>query len=63
MNYEEILLNLAKMVSSIKIPNVMNADDITLKEARIQKDEVLREIHQIRKLMKNEENINEISNV
>lgn len=62
MNYEEILLNLAKMVSSIKIPNVMNADDITLKEARIQKDEVLREIHQIRKLMKNEENINEISN-
>ena len=62
MNYEEILLNLVKMVSSIKIPNVMNADDITLKEARIQKDEVLREIHQIRKLMKNEENINEISN-
>ena len=62
MNYEEILLNLAKMVSSIKIPNVMNADDITLKEARVQKDEVLREIHQIRKLMKNEENINEISN-
>lgn len=62
MNYEEILLNLAKMVSSIKIPNVMNADDITLKEARIQKDKVLREIHQIRKLMKNEENINEISN-
>lgn len=62
MNYEELLSNLAKKVSAIKIPNVMNADDITLKEARIQKDEVLREIHQIRKLMKNEENINEISN-
>ena len=59
MNYEEILLNLAKMVSSIKIPNVMNADDITLKEARIQKDEVLREIHRIRKLMKSEENDND----
>lgn len=62
MNYEELLSNLAKKVSAIKIPNIINADDITLKEARIQKDEVLREIHQIRKLMKNEENINEISN-
>lgn len=59
MNYEEMLSTLGKKVSAIKIPNIMNADDITLREARIQKDEVLREIHRIRKLMKSEENINE----
>ena len=62
MNYEEMLLNLAKMVSAIKIPNIMNADDTTLREARMQKDEVIREIHRIRKLMRDEMNINEISN-
>lgn len=62
MNYEELLSNLGKKVSAIKIPNLMNASDMELREARIQKDEVLREIHCIRKLMKSEENINEISN-
>lgn len=51
MNIEEMLLNLEKKVSAIKIPNIMNADDITLKEARIQKDEALREIHRIRKFI------------
>lgn len=55
VNYEEMLLNLAKKVSAIKIPNIMSADDITLRESRTQKDEVLREIHRIRKLMKSED--------
>jgi len=59
MNYEEMLSNLGKKVSAIKIPNIMNASDIALREARIQKDEVLREIHRIRKLMKSEVNTNE----
>lgn len=62
MNYEELLSNLAKKVSAIKIPNIINADDIVLREARMQKDETIREIHRIRKLIKSEENINEISN-
>ena len=59
MNYEELLSNLGKKVSAIKIPNLMNASDMELREARIQKDEVLREIHRIRKLMKSEENDND----
>ena len=58
MNYEEMLSDLAQKVSAIKIPNIMNASDIALREARIQKDEVLREIHRIRKLMKSEVNTN-----
>ena len=57
MNYEEMLSALAKKVSAIQIPNIMNASDIGLREARIQKDEVLKEIHRIRKLMKDEEEI------
>ena len=59
MNYEEMLSVLAKKVSTIQIPNIMNASDVGLREARLQKDEVLKEIHRIRKLMKSEENINE----
>ena len=57
MDYEEMLLALAKKVSTIQIPNIMNASDMSLRQARIQKDEVLREIHRIRKLMKSEDEI------
>jgi hypothetical protein len=57
MDYEEMLLALAKKVSTIQIPNIMNASDMSLRQARIQKDEVLREIHRIRKLMKSEDEV------
>lgn len=57
MDYEEMLLALAKKVSTIQIPNIMNASDMSLRQARIQKDEVLREIYRIRKLMKSEDEI------
>ncbi len=56
MNYEEMLLNLVKMVNSIRIPSVVNADEISLASAREQKDKVIKEIHHIRKLMKDEIN-------
>ena len=54
MNYNEMLLNLTKMADSIKIPNVMNADEISLDKAREQKTEVVKEIARIRRLMKEE---------
>ncbi len=54
MNYDEMLLNLAKMASSIKIPNIMNVSDGALDLARKQKTEVAKEIGRIRKLMKEE---------
>ena len=54
MNYNEMLLNLTKMADSIKIPNVMNADEISLDTARKQKTAVVKEIARIRKLMKEE---------
>lgn len=54
MNYNEMLLNLTKMADSIKIPNSMNADEISLDKARKQKTEVVKEIARIRKQMKEE---------
>lgn len=54
MNYNEMLLNLAKMANSIKIPNIMNASDGALDLARKQKTELAKEIGRIRKLMKEE---------
>lgn len=54
MNYNEMLLNLTKMADSIKIPNIMNADEISLNKAREQKTEVVKEIARIRKQMKEE---------
>lgn len=56
MNYEEMLSNLAKQMKAIKIPNLMNVSDTDLRNARIQKDEVIKEIHRIRKLIRNKEN-------
>ena len=50
-----MLLNLANKVAAIQIPNFMDVSDMGLRATRIQKNEVLKEIHQIRKLMKNEE--------
>lgn len=57
MNYNEMLLNLAKMVSQIQIPNIMNASDTSLTSAREQKDMAIKEIHRIRKLMKEEDKV------
>ena len=54
MNYNEMLLNLTKTADSIKIPNSMNADEISLDKARKQKTEVVKEIARIRKQMKEE---------
>lgn len=51
MDYNEMLLNLAKTVSQIQIPNIMNASDMSLILARKQKDMAIKEIHRIRKLM------------
>lgn len=48
---EEMLLNLATKISAIKIPSLMNASDAALSEARMQKNEVIQEIHRIRKLI------------
>ena len=55
MDYNEMLLNLAKMVSQIQIPNIMNASDMSLTLARKQKDMAIKEIHRIRKLMIDDE--------
>ena len=57
MNYNEMLLNLAKMVSQIQIPNIMNASDMSLTIAREQKDKAVKEIHRIRKLLKEEDEV------
>ena len=57
MKYDEMLLNLAKMVSQIQIPNIMNASDMSLTAAREQKDKAVKEIHRIRKLMREEDEV------
>lgn len=56
MSYEKMLLDLAKKVEAMKIPNFMNASDVALSDARKQKYEIFKEIHRIRKLMQEDEN-------
>jgi hypothetical protein len=57
MKYDEMLLNLAKMVSQIQIPNIMHASDMSLTIAREQKEKAIQEIHRIRKLLKEEDEV------
>lgn len=51
MNIDDKLLKLRKMVESLKIPNLMNASEGSLKNARQLKNEIIKEISSIRKLL------------
>lgn len=54
ISLEEKLVQLRKMVQAIRIPNVMNASDIVLREARAQKNEVVQYINYLRRELKEE---------
>lgn len=49
LNMDDRLLKLRKMVESLYIPNLMIASDGALTAARLQKDEITKEIDSIRK--------------